>query len=218
VLVLAGGVVGYVSSLAVRSEAELAAAVAARTALQERERLARTVHDGVLQILGLVHRTGRDDPGEWGRLAREAGAQEAQLRALITSRSEDTLDDLGVALRALRSDRVSVSAPAQPPPLTPHAAAEVAAAVRAALQNVAQHAGPDARAWVFVEDADDEVRVTVRDDGVGFEPDRLDEAERAGRLGVAASVRSRIEQLGGTVQITAAPGEGTVIEMAVPLT
>jgi signal transduction histidine kinase len=70
---------------------------------------------------------------------------------------------------------------------------------------------------VFVEDTDDTVRVTVRDDGVGFEPDRLAEAENDGRLGVAASVRRRIEQLGGTVQITAAPGEGTVVEMAVPL-
>ena len=119
VLVLAGSVVGYVSSLAVRSETELADAVAARTALQERERLARTVHDGVLQVLGLVHRTGRDDPGEWGRLAREAGEQEARLRALITSRREDAEPDLGAALRALRSDRVSVSAPAQHLPVDP---------------------------------------------------------------------------------------------------
>ena len=217
VLLLAGGVVGYVSSLAVRSEADLAEAVAAGTALQERERLARTVHDGVLQVLGLVHRAGRDEPGEWGRLAREAGEQEARLRALITSRHQDALPDLGAALRALRSDRVSVSAPAQAPPLAPQAAAEIAAAVRAALQNVVQHAGPDARAWIFLEDAEDEVRVTVRDDGIGFEPGRLRDAERDGRLGVASSVCGRIERLGGRVRIVAAPGEGTVVELAVPL-
>lgn len=217
VLLLAGSVVGYVSSLAIRSEADLAEAVAARTALAERERLARTVHDGVLQVLGLVHRTGRDEPGEWGRLAREAGEQEARLRALLTSRQTDALPDLGAALRALQSDRISVSAPAQPPPLAPQAAAEVAAAVRAALQNVAQHAGPDARAWVFLEDAEDEVRVTVRDDGVGFDPSRLLDAERDGRLGVATSVRGRIERLGGRVRITAAPGEGTVVVLTVPL-
>lgn len=218
ILLLAGSVVGYVSSLAARSEAELEAAVSARSALLERERLARTVHDGVLQILALVHRTGRDDPGEWGRLAREAGEQEARLRALITSRGEPTApEDLGTALRALRSDRISVSAPAGSPAMAPHAASEVVAAVRAALHNVEQHAGPGAHAWVFVEDADDELRVTVRDDGVGFEPGRLADAERDGRLGVAASVRGRIEQLGGTVRITTGPGEGTTIEMAVPL-
>jgi len=56
----------------------------------------------------------------------------------------------------------------------------------------------------------------VRDDGAGFEPGRLVEAERDGRLGVAASVRGRIEQLGGSVHISAQPGEGTVVEMAVP--
>ncbi len=216
-LLVAGSVVGYVSALAARSEAQLEAAVSARSALVERERLARTVHDGVLQILALVHRTGRDETGEWGRLAREAGEQEARLRALITSRGEpESAHDLGSALRALRSERVSVSAPATPPPLPTHTAAELVAAVRAALHNVEQHAGPDAHAWVFVEDADDEVRVTVRDDGVGFEPARLAEAERAGRLGIAASVRGRIEHLGGSVRITAQPGEGTVIEMAVP--
>ncbi len=218
ILVVAGSIVGYVTSLATRSEAQLEAAVSARTALLERERLARTVHDGVLQILALVHRTGRDDPGEWGRLAREAGAQEANLRALITSRAESAPEDLGTALRALRSDRVSVSAPASPPPLPPQTAAELVAAVRAALHNVTEHAGPDAHAWVFVEDTDDAVRVTVRDDGVGFETGRLAEAERDGRLGVASSLRGRIEQLGGSVHISAQPGEGTIVEMAVPHT
>jgi signal transduction histidine kinase len=89
--------------------------------------------------------------------------------------------------------------------------------VRAALHNVEVHAGPDAHAWVFVEDTDQELRVIVRDDGVGFEPGRLVEAERDGRLGVATSVRGRIEQLGGSVHITTQPGEGTMIEMAVPL-
>jgi signal transduction histidine kinase len=219
ILLVAGSVVGYVSSLAARSEAQLEAATSARSALLERERLARTVHDGVLQILALVHRTGRDDPGEWGRLAHEAGAQEAKLRALITSRGEPSAtEDLGTALRALRSDRVSVSAPASAPPLPPQTAAELVAAVRAALHNVTEHAGPAAHAWVFVEDTDDAVRVTVRDDGVGFEPGRLAEAERDGRLGVASSLRGRIEQLGGSVHISAQPGEGTIVEMAVPLT
>lgn len=218
ILLIAGSVVGYVSSLVTRSEAQLEAAVSARSALLERERLARTVHDGVLQILALVHRTGRDDPGEWGRLAREAGEQEARLRALITSHGEPSSpEDLGTALRALRSERVSVSAPATPPPLPAHAATELVAAVRAALHNVEVHAGPDAHAWVFVEDTDQELRVIVRDDGVGFEPGRLVEAERDGRLGVATSVRGRIEQLGGSVHITTQPGEGTMIEMAVPL-
>ena len=59
--------------------------------------------------------------------------------------------------------------------------------------------------------------VTVRDEGRGIAPDRLAQAERQGRLGVAQSIRGRIADLGGQVRITSAPGEGTEIEMTVPL-
>ncbi len=58
--------------------------------------------------------------------------------------------------------------------------------------------------------------VTVRDDGVGFAPGRLEEAVRAGRLGVQASVRGRLADVGGTVSVHSAPGEGTEIELVVP--
>ena len=65
-------------------------AAAAAAALAERERLARTIHDGVLQVLGLTHRPGRGADGDLGRLARPAAEQESALRALITSRPEPT--------------------------------------------------------------------------------------------------------------------------------
>jgi signal transduction histidine kinase len=58
--------------------------------------------------------------------------------------------------------------------------------------------------------------VTVRDDGAGMAPDRLAEAEAAGRLGVAQSIVGRIGELGGTVTITSRPGAGTEVEMRVP--
>ena len=210
-LVVTGVVVGYVARLAVRAEAELRAAAGAQAALAERERLAREIHDGVLQVLGLVARGG-DDP-----LAAEARRQEAALRALITSSpGEDAPSlDLADALRALRSATVTVAAPDRlvlPRPL----ATAVRDAVRAALHNVERHAGVGARAWVFVEEAEGELRATVRDDGAGFAPGRLDDAERDGRLGVAHSIRGRVADLGGTATITSTPGEGTTIEMTVP--
>jgi signal transduction histidine kinase len=90
------------------------------------------------------------------------------------------------------------------------------AAIRAALDNVQQHAGPAARAWVLVEDERDGVRVTVRDDGVGFAPQRMDEAAEAGRLGIAQSMRGRISDLGGTTTIESRLGEGTEVEFWVP--
>jgi len=210
-LVVTGVVVGYVARLAVRAEAELRNVAGAQAALAERERLAREIHDGVLQVLGLVGRGG-DDP-----VASEARRQEAALRALITSSpGEDASSlDLADALRALRTDSVTVSAPDRlvlPRPL----ATALRDAVRAALHNVERHAGAGARAWVFAEEDATDLRVTVRDDGAGFATGRLDDAQRDGRFGVAHSIRGRVADVGGTTTITSAPGEGTTIEMTVP--
>jgi signal transduction histidine kinase len=71
---------------------------------------------------------------------------------------------------------------------------------------------------VLVEDEPDLITVSVRDDGGGFAPERLDEAAERGRLGVAQSIRGRIADLGGTVRITSAPGQGTEVELEVPRT
>jgi signal transduction histidine kinase len=217
-LVVAGGVSGYVTALMLRAERELAAAVTAQAAVRERERLGRKVHDGVLQVLGLVHREGREGDNRWRELARLAGEQESELRALLTSSPAETspgTTDLCAAIRAAAAG-ATVSVPAYPVTMPTAVAAELTAAVGAALTNVAQHAGADAHAWVLIEQRPDAVGVTVRDDGVGFDAGRLDEAERSGRLGVAASIRRRVAELGGTVAITSAPGVGTCIELTVP--
>ncbi|MEV6299161.1 ATP-binding protein [Actinoplanes sp. NPDC051861] len=62
----------------------------------------------------------------------------------------------------------------------------------------------------------DGVRVTVRDNGTGFDPGRLDEAAREGRLGVAQSMRGRISDLGGDTTVHSRPGDGTEIEFWLP--
>ena len=218
-LLITGVVVGYVARLAVRAEEHLRAAAAAQAALAERERLARSIHDGVLQVLGLVHRTGRDAGAEWTVIAEEAGRQEAALRGLITSRPTVTGSTLDLAdeLRGLRGDRVTVSTPGSPVLVPASVGGEVRDAVRAALQNVTAHAGADAQAWVLLETEVGELRVTVRDDGTGFGPDRLAAAEQDGRLGVAGSIRGRIVQLGGRCTIDSAPGEGTTLRAIFPV-
>ena len=210
-LVVTGVVVGYVARLAVRAEDDLRAAATAQAALAERERLAREIHDGVLQVLGLVARTA-DDP-----LASEARRQEAALRGLVTSRPDHdgTTLDLAGALRSLRSATVTVSTPDRLV-LPRLIGAELRDAVRAALQNVAAHAGDGARAWVFVEETGAELSITIRDDGAGIPAGRLEQAERDGRLGVTRSIRGRVAELGGRCTITSTPGKGTTIEMRVP--
>jgi signal transduction histidine kinase len=148
------------------------------------------------------------------------------LRALITSQALAPTPagrrNLAADLAALRSARVIVSVPDSPVLLTPHRAAEVLAAVRQAVRNVEQHAGPAATAWVFAEqlfaeELGDHVAVTVRDDGAGIRPGRLDEAAAEGRIGVAESIRGRVADLGGRVRINSAPGEGTEVEITVPV-
>ncbi|WP_263455144.1 sensor histidine kinase, partial [Streptomyces sp. LS1784] len=96
------------------------------------------------------------------------------------------------------------------------AAGELAAAVGAAVDNVRKHAGERARAWILVEDEPEAVTVSIRDDGPGFAPGRLGEAEQAGRLGVSQSIRGRLLDLGGTAELYSVPGEGVEVELRVP--
>ncbi|MEV1330823.1 DUF5931 domain-containing protein [Micromonospora costi] len=219
-LLLAGVVVGHVARLAVTAEERLQRAVELEAATRERERLARDIHDSVLQVLALVQRRGAHLPGEAGELARLAGEQEAALRALVAGSAPqprtpvDGPTDLRVLLQRYAGTAVSVSAPATPVPLPAAVATELAAAAGAALDNVGRHAG--GRAWVLIEDEGETVTVSVRDEGPGIPDGRLDEAASQGRLGVAQSIRGRIAALGGTVRIVSTPGAGTEVELAVP--
>jgi signal transduction histidine kinase len=225
-MLVAGVGIGYVIEVARASEAALARALEIEAATRERERLARDIHDSVLQVLALVQRRGTEAGGEAAEIGRMAGEQEVALRALIS-------DGLGGAdgpsepggeaeldLRSLlaphASARVSVAAPGEPVVLPAPVARELAAAVAAALDNVRRHAGERASAWILVEDEPEEVVVGVRDDGPGFAPGRLGAAEREGRLGVAQSIRGRLRDLGGSAEIWSAPGQGTEVELRVP--
>lgn len=230
-LLLACLAVGYMARVAEQAEERFAQAVTLEARIREREQLARSIHDSVLQVLSLVRRRGDEIGGQAAELGRMAGEQEVRLRSLITDGLDSaaahssvppgacapgTVVDLREALRRLESVRVSVSAPATPVLLPGHAVAELAAAVAAALDNVERHCPPQTRAWVLVEDEEHAVTVTVRDDGPGIPPGRLDRARADGRLGVAQSVLGRIRDLGGSTELYSEPGEGTEIEMVVP--
>ncbi|XVU24617.1 MacS family sensor histidine kinase [Actinoplanes sp. CA-054009] len=219
-MLLAAIAVGYLVRIAEVAQERLERAVELEAATRERERLAREVHDSVLQVLALVKRRGAGLDGEAGELARLAGEQETALRSLMAGRAlsdpEGADLDLMALLEAYASPVVTVSGPASPVRLPATAARELRLAVAAALDNVVRHCPPGTKAYVFVEDEPAEVVVTVRDDGCGIEPDRLAQAEAQGRLGVAQSIRGRVAALGGRVAIVSAPGEGAEVEMAVP--
>ncbi|MFG1947422.1 MacS family sensor histidine kinase [Nonomuraea sp. NPDC048826] len=222
-MILAGTVVGHVARLTKDAEERLQRAVEIEAANRERERLARGIHDSVLQILALVQRRGLEIGGEAAELGRLAGEQEAAVRELIRSgpaaaeRDSAGLVDVGARLRRFTTPSVTVSAPATPLPLPAGQAEELIAAVGAALDNVRRHCGEDARAWILAEHDGDSITVTVRDEGPGIPAGRLREAEAEGRLGIAQSIKGRIAGLGGTVGLTSVPGQGTEIELVIPV-
>lgn len=226
-LVIGGPIVGFMCESLELMARERDAAQREAIASEERTRLARAVHDGVLQVLALVQRRGGDlarlDP-EFGELGRLAGEQESALRSLIrqqdaTSASEAAGDtDVALALEELTratSLDVTVSTPGAPVELPTTVAAELVAAVRACLDNVAVHVGASAPAWILLEDAADRVTVTVRDEGPGIPADRLPEAADQGRLGVSQSIVGRLAELGGTASVESG-SFGTEWELVVP--
>lgn len=226
-LVVGGPIVGFMCESLELMARERDAAQRQAVAGEERARLARAVHDGVLQVLALVQRRGGElaplDP-EFGELGRLAGEQESALRSLIrqqdaTAATEAGGDaDLALALEELTRASpltVTVSTPGVPVTLPAPVAAELVAAVRACLDNVAVHVGRDASAWVLLEDAPTQVTVTVRDDGPGIPAERLAEAETAGRLGVSQSIRGRLAELGGAASLETG-SFGTEWELVVP--
>lgn len=76
--------IGYVIEVARASERTLAHALQIEAATRERERLARDIHDSVLQVLAMVQRRGTEIGGEAAELGRMAGEQEVALRGLVS--------------------------------------------------------------------------------------------------------------------------------------
>jgi len=220
-LVIGGPIVGFMCASLQQMATERDAAERAAAAAEERARLARAVHDGVLQVLALVQRLGGEEAHdvELARLGRAAAEQERQLRTLIRAQDPTatrTSLDLAAALGDLeRRHRVTVATPGSPVELPAPTAREIVAAAAACLDNVRTHVGADARAYVLLQAFPDRVEVCVRDDGPGIPPGRIEQAEAEGRLGVSESIQGRIAALGGTAHL-ATGSFGTEWELVVP--
>jgi signal transduction histidine kinase len=231
-LFLLGGLIGLAVDLARTGLEREEQVLLERERLHERERIARVVHDGVLQSLAYIHRRGDEIGGEASELSVLAAEQERSLRRFVSGTGAPDVPDPEVDLRgggaaevdlrrlltAHERPEVSVSVPADPVVVDPLVAHEVDAAVAAALDNVERHAGPGARAWVLLEGDSSGVELTIRDDGVGAEVADLLGAVERGRMGVSSSIRGRVEDLGGSVTWTTRPGGGCVVRMTVPRT
>jgi signal transduction histidine kinase len=198
----------------------------------ERQRWARELHDETLQSLGalriaLSSAERSDRPEEVKRVVRGAAQQLEQdianLRALITDLRPASLDELGpqAAIEALveRSQRhgieVDVSVEleheggARSSRHTPELELAIYRIVQEALTNAAKH-GQARRAVIEIREEAEVVHLTVRDDGVGFDPDAA--TRGFGLMGI----RERLDLLSGELVIDSEPGRGTVLRAHIP--
>jgi signal transduction histidine kinase len=221
-LAAAGLLVGMAATLSRQAAKRLEQALRKEAATAERERLARSIHDSVLQVLARVRKRGNEVGGEAAELARLAGEQEIALRSLVTTEpvrpSDSGTTSLRSALQLLATPSIQVSTPADDVELPAHVTDELVAVTREALANVEKHAGPAAQAWVLLEDLGTEVVVSIRDDGPGIPDGVLEQAAAAGHLGVVESIRGRVRDLGGRAALDTGPGRGTEWEVRVPST
>jgi PAS domain S-box-containing protein len=205
-----------------RQAAELASS-------EERAHLARELHDSVTQALfsmTLLSRTielllDRDPTQVPEKLASLRELQRealAEMRALIFELRPGNVEEHGL-IGALRTHSASLSGRIGLPvvveadlPVRPSIEVEetLYRIAQEALHNVVKHAGARS-VRVRVATVGDEVRLTVTDDGRGFDPGTVPD----GHLGLAG-MRSRAERLGGTLVVTASPGHGTLVDTAVP--
>ncbi len=195
----------------------------------ERKRIARELHDVTAQSLVTVIRNLDElASGHASYSVKEIQEQARDILREIRRFSQQlrpsVLDDLGLvpAVKWLAADLtrnysipVDVKVVGEPHQLPPDAELTLFRITQEALTNVQKHSGAS-RAGVVIEFADKTTRVTVDDNGRGFEiPERMGDLARSGRLGLAG-MQERAQLLGGTLTIVSGREKGTSLTVAVP--
>ncbi len=199
---VAGGVAGYLLE-------QQEAADRSISAYRAREEVARTLHDGVLQTLAVIQRRSESDD-----LVELARTQELELREYLFAGStveEDVASALRAAARRAEERyglRVDVICAPDLPVGNAQIAHALSGAVGEALTNAAKH-GHAEQATVYAEPGDDhDFFVSIKDRGEGF-----DDSQPLTGEGIARSIKGRIEELGGRVDIDGRPGRGTEVRL-----
>lgn len=219
-------------ALAVRN-AQLYAQLRQTAVLEERYRLSREIHDGLAQTLGYLSMQAERverlaERGDRVVLQREL----TELRRVVAEAYVDlreAIDDLrlpvdrpGALMAALQEQvdefmrrtglEVSCKGLEAVADLPANVSLHLLRIIQEALTNVRRHSQAR-RVWLEIRREEDHLRLTVADDGQGFDPAALPER---GHLGLAG-MRERVRSLEGELTVAASPGRGTRITVRIPL-
>ncbi len=220
----------------IRTRRELAATERREGTLAERQRLSMEIHDTLAQglssqqmLLQAADRLWDTDPARARTHVRTAESITerglAEARRFVHDLAPADLADgggLAQALRALaerESDAdltVRFHIEGAPVPLPDRVASALLRIAQGALANVREHADA-ATAALTLTLLGDQVVLDVADDGRGFTPPATAEPATGVRGHGLPAIRARAGQLGGTLTIESAPGEGTVLSVSIPL-
>ncbi|MBA7626495.1 hypothetical protein ES703_33946 [subsurface metagenome] len=202
---------------------------------EERKRIARELHDDTAQVLGSLSRQLDNFVRKKHSLAPNEVLFLKDLQAQLNRGMQSVhrfvqdlrpslLDDLGLipALRSLMKDLqeydgigASLKVIGGEGRFLPEFESLLFRIVQEALNNIRRHAQAS-EAKVVIDFAGDKVKVTISDNGQGFElGGGVDNLPRSGKLGLAG-MRERARLLGGTLEVKSTPGKGTTLIVEVP--
>jgi signal transduction histidine kinase len=202
---------------------------------RERRRIAQDMHDGINQLLVgamLELKSGRDRLTNNNFQGVDDSLEavqnilhrvEAEIRQVVHDLHPPTLDALGLApaIRryAERFEQYSnipctVTVSGEPSRLTPDAEICIYRLMQEALQNVSAHSQANG-ATVTINFLPDSLELTIQDNGRGFDFESLQQNDQV-HLGLF-SMRERAERLNGDLIVQSRPGQGTKIEVTVPI-
>lgn len=202
--------------------------------LEERDRLAREMHDHLAQTLGYlnVRAAMTGDLFSTGRLeqAQESLQELKKATSLVYTDVREAIFNLRTSIppqaglfqtlrdyladyRAYYGVDASLESESEDPELLPEVASQLLCIVQEALTNVRKHAGAS-RVWIHCKGEGAQLVVTIQDDGRGFHPDLVPAAGRPS-FGLLI-MRERAESVGGSLELVSQPGQGTQVIVRVP--
>ena len=202
--------------------------------LEERQRLAREIHDtlaqgltGIITQLEAAQRTSDDAEhnrriGDAKQLARESlsearrSVQALKPGALEGARLPEALAEEAARWSATSGVAADVTTTGQARPLHPEVEVTLLRVAQEALANVAKHASAS-RAAVTLSYMEDVVTLDVLDDGRGFDVDGRESSPRGDGSGFGlTAMRQRVQRLDGQLEIESEDGGGTAVSASVP--